>query len=74
VISHFVNNAFPVVLAYTEGIDKLNAPIDVPLWKQAIGLPLPIIIGLVILYYFWDKSKSKSNRNIKTEQRPVIKD
>jgi membrane protease YdiL (CAAX protease family) len=70
VISHFVNNAFPVVLAFIEGIDKLNAPIDVPLWKQAIGLPLPIIIGLVILYYF--QNKSRSNENLTTDKRPVI--
>ena len=70
VISHFVNNAFPVVLVYIEGIDKLNAPIDVPLWKQAIGLPLPVILSLVILYYFWNKNKG--NENIKKDQRPVI--
>lgn len=70
VISHFVNNAFPVVLAYIEGIDKLNAPIDVPLWKQAIGLPLPVFLGLAILYYFWDKSKS--NSKIKTDREPVL--
>ncbi|HEX7492768.1 MAG TPA: CPBP family intramembrane glutamic endopeptidase [Bacteroidales bacterium] len=70
VISHFVNNAFPVVLAYIEGMDKLNAPIDVPLWKQAIVLPLPVIISLVILYYFWDKSRS--NNNMKTVREPII--
>ena len=52
VISHFVNNAFPVILAYIEGMDKLNAQIDVPLWKQAIFLPLPVILGLVILILF----------------------
>ena len=70
VISHFVNNAFPVVLAYIEGMDKLNAPIDVPLWKQAIGLPLPVILSLVILYYFRDKSKS--NDKTKIDREPVI--
>jgi membrane protease YdiL (CAAX protease family) len=59
VISHFVNNAFPVILAYAGGMEKLNAPIDVSLWKQAIGLPLPVIIGLVILYYFKNKSDDK---------------
>ncbi len=68
VISHFVNNAFPVILAYTEGIEKLNTPIDVPLWKQAIGLPLPVIIGLVILYYF----KNKSDDKIKIDRESVI--
>jgi hypothetical protein len=70
VISHFVNNAFPVVLAYLEGMDKLNAPINVPLWKQAIVLPLPVIISLVILYYFWDQSRS--NDKMETVREPSI--
>ena len=70
VISHFVNNAFPVVLAYIEGMDKLNAPINVPLWKQAIALPLPVIISFVILYYFRDQSRS--NDKMKTVREPSI--
>lgn len=57
VISHFVNNAFPVILAYIQGMEKLNSPIDVPLWKQVIVLPVPVIIGLVILFYFRNNNK-----------------
>jgi membrane protease YdiL (CAAX protease family) len=60
IISHFVNNAFPVILAYIQGIEKLNAPTDTPLWKQAIYLPLPIVIILLILVYF--RSKNISSR------------
>jgi membrane protease YdiL (CAAX protease family) len=52
VISHFVNNAYPVILAYTGGMEKFNRPSDVPLWQQAIFLPLPVTIILVILFNF----------------------
>jgi membrane protease YdiL (CAAX protease family) len=59
VISHFINNAVPVIMTYIQGIEKVNAPIDTPLWKQAIALPLPIVIGLVILFYFRNKNISR---------------
>jgi hypothetical protein len=52
IISHFINNAFPVIVTYLQGMDKLNGPIDRPLWHQAIYLPLPIAISLLILFYF----------------------
>jgi uncharacterized protein len=68
VISHFVNNAVPVIMAYIQGMEKFNAPIDTPLWKQALSLPLPIIISLVILIYF----RNKSNINDKPEITKVI--
>jgi len=68
VISHFVNNAFPVVLAYLQGLEKLNAPVDVPLWKQAIVLPLPVIISLVILLYFRNKSKNDGGSKVNKQQ------
>jgi membrane protease YdiL (CAAX protease family) len=55
VISHFVNNAVPVFLAYIQGIEKINTPTDTPLWRQAIALPLPVILSLVILFYFRNK-------------------
>jgi hypothetical protein len=61
VISHFVNNAFPVILAYVQGLEKINTPQDLPLWKQAIVLPLPVAICLVILFYFRNKSNNKKN-------------
>ena len=59
VISHFVNNAFPVILTYTKGLEKVNTQPDFPLWQQAIFLPLPIIISLVILFYF----RNNKNKN-----------
>ena len=55
VISHFVNNAFPVILSYFQGIEKLNAPANTPLWKQALALPVPIVIIFIILFYFRKK-------------------
>jgi len=60
IISHFVNNAVPVIVTSVQGMDKLNAPNDVSLWHRAIYLPLPVAISLVILFYIRNK-----NRNIK---------
>ena len=57
VIAHFVNNAVPVIGAYIQGWDKFNTAPDIALWKQLIGLPVPIIISLVILLYFRNNSK-----------------
>jgi hypothetical protein len=51
-IAHFVNNSVPVIMVFVQGLEKLNTPTDVPLWHQAIILPLPIVIGLIILFYF----------------------
>ncbi len=51
-IAHFVNNSVPVILVYVQGLEKLNTPSDVPLWHQAILLPLPIVIDLSVLFYF----------------------
>jgi membrane protease YdiL (CAAX protease family) len=59
VLAHFINNAVPVILAYFEGMEKLNRPPDIPLWQQAIFLPLPVTISLVILFYFRNKSISR---------------
>jgi uncharacterized protein len=58
VIAHFINNSVPVVMAYAEGMDKFNAPVNTPLLKQIILLPLPTTIILVILFYFRNKSKT----------------
>jgi len=68
-IAHFLNNAFPVVLAYVQGLEKLNTPSDVPLWHQAIYLPLPMLIVFAILYYFRNKRISSEGHNI--NERPV---
>lgn len=58
-IAHFVNNAFPVVLVFVQGLEKLNTPSDVPLWHQAIYLPLPVALCLAILFYFRNRSVNK---------------
>lgn len=57
VIAHFVNNAFPVILAYIQGVETMSSPVDLPLWKQAAILPVPLIVSLIILFYFRNKSK-----------------
>lgn len=57
VIAHFVNNAVPAILAYLFGWEKINTTPDIPLWKQLTGLPIPILVCLVILFYFRNKSK-----------------
>ena len=58
IVSHFVNNAFPVILTYVQGIEKTNATPDIPLWKEAVALPIPVIIIFVILLYFGKKNKN----------------
>ncbi len=68
VISHFVNNAVPVILAYIQGMEKFNAPTDTPLWQQAIVLPLPIVLSLVILFYFRNKNEKSDGPEINQEQ------
>jgi len=64
-IAHFVNNAFPVILVYIQGLDKLNTPSDVSLWHQAIFLPVPMVIVFVILYYFRKKNVSRQMNKFK---------
>lgn len=60
VISHFVNNAFPVIMAFIQGMEKYNATTETSLWKQALALPLPIIVVMVILIYFRGRSNNKN--------------
>jgi membrane protease YdiL (CAAX protease family) len=57
VISHFVNNAVPVIGAYIQGSENISSTLDIPFWKQIAGLPLPLIISLTVLLYFRNKSK-----------------
>jgi uncharacterized protein len=52
IIAHFVNNAVPVVYTFAQSAEKLNAATEIPLWKQAAYLPVPMIIIAVILGYF----------------------
>ena len=58
VISHFVNNAFPVILSYIQDYGHLNTHTDFPLWQQTIITLLSVAISLVILIYFRNKSIS----------------
>jgi len=64
VISHFINNAVPVIMSYIQGMEKFNTPSDTPLWKLALALPLPVAIGLVILFYFRNNSKTRDRTEI----------
>jgi uncharacterized protein len=59
VISHFVNNAVPVILAYIQGWNKSRVSFDSLLWKQIIVLPLMVIACIIILQYFRNKHKKK---------------
>jgi hypothetical protein len=52
VTAHFVNNALPVILSYMQGAESLTIPAGIPLWKQALLLPVPVVIGVVILLHF----------------------
>jgi hypothetical protein len=57
VIAHFVNNAFPVILTFIQGKAALNVPTNTALWKQAIAIPVPLAIILLVLVYFRNKQK-----------------
>jgi membrane protease YdiL (CAAX protease family) len=61
VISHFVNNAFPVILAYIQGPEKFGAPVDASVFHQALILPLPVTAGIMILLYFRNKRKERDS-------------
>ncbi len=56
IVSHFVNNAFPVIMTYTQGLEKTNATPEIPLWKQAIFLPIPVAVIIVVLFYLRKKN------------------
>jgi len=69
VISHFTNNAVPTVGAYMKGWETINAPADLSLWKQLMGVTVPAIIGIVILVYF--RNKAGKNRSADLD-KPLI--
>lgn len=54
-IAHFINNAFPVVLTFFQGKGALSTPTDTALWKQAIAIPVPLVIIFLVLFYFRNK-------------------
>ena len=64
VIAHFVNNAVPVIGEYIKGVEYVTSQPDVVLWKQIIGLPVPIIATALILWYFRNKSKTNSETEL----------
>ena len=60
VISHFVNNAVPTIAAYIQGWDNYNTFQDIPFWKLIIGLLVPVLISIMILSHFRNKSKKNA--------------
>lgn len=60
VISHFVNNAVPVIGSYALGWGIIGTNPDISLLKQMPGLTMPVIIIIAILLYFRNKSKTES--------------
>jgi hypothetical protein len=57
VIAHFVNNAFPLIITYFEGNGSVNDHADMALWKQALAVPIPLVVIFLILVYFRNKKK-----------------
>lgn len=60
VISHFINNAVPVIGAYLAGWEKINNTTDVSIFRQIILLPAPVLVSIVILLYFRNRSSNKA--------------
>jgi uncharacterized protein len=65
VIAHFINNAVAVFQVYYKGNEYMNSQTDVTLWKQLVFLPLPLITGGLILWYFRKKSKIYTSADVK---------
>lgn len=68
VIAHFVNNAVPTIGVYISGMEKFNSPSDIPVWKQLVILPLPMIVIILILMYFRNKSKPETGKSMDHSQ------
>lgn len=68
VIAHFVNNAVPTIGVYLQGPEKYSTPQDTTLWTNLTGLVLPVIISLLILNYFRNKSKKEAEIKINQAQ------
>jgi hypothetical protein len=64
VIAHFINNAVPVIGEYIKGMEYITSQPEVAIWKQIIGLPLPIFAGVLILWYFRNKNKADSEKEL----------
>lgn len=62
VISHFVNNAIPLVLVYLHGTDSTDLMSGLPLWKQAIILPVPVTLIVMILIYMRNRARKVKDK------------
>jgi membrane protease YdiL (CAAX protease family) len=64
VIAHFINNAVAVLGVYIKGTEYINSKPDIELWKQLVGLSVPLIAVALILWYFRNKSKMNSAKEL----------
>jgi hypothetical protein len=71
ILAHFVNNAFPVVLTYIKGASALDETMDIALWKQALVIPIPLVIIFSIMVYFRNQNKDRDN-NLRIENSPTL--
>lgn len=65
VIAHFINNAVPLIATYIQNHESLFSPVEIPVWKQLIILPLPLLAITIILSYFKSKAVNKNFREDK---------
>ncbi len=63
VISHFVNNAFPVVLTYFQNSDTSETTVNIPFGEQTIVVSLSAILIILILLYFRNKRNKQEGIN-----------
>ena len=68
VISHFVNNAVPVIGAYI----KSKGSFGILSWEQIIILPLMVVVSIIILQYFRNKHKRKMVTSRDVSQLTVL--
>jgi hypothetical protein len=57
VLAHFVNNAVPTIGAYLYAMENSGINAETPVSTQLAGLILPVILVVLILSYFRNKSK-----------------
>jgi membrane protease YdiL (CAAX protease family) len=67
VISHFVNNAVPVIVAYIQGWDNIKVSSDILSVNQLFVMPVTIIISIIILCYI----RTRNKRKVVTSQERV---
>lgn len=64
IISHFLNNAVSVVVIYLQGGENSIVTPELSSTKQLLTLPLPLIVGILILIYFYYKMKRGSVKQL----------